>query len=118
MPNRARTVARTCALFFTLLGSALAAEACHGPPGDCRYDPHCGGGIGGFCDDDRDCADGHCCDSKNCGGGMCTYHCDNDRDCPSDMGCEHDTCFFLCDNDRDCADGATCEHGKTVCEWD
>ena len=49
---------------------------------------------------------------------MCTFTCDNDRDCPSEMGCEHDTCFFLCDDDRDCAEGATCEHGNTICEWD
>lgn len=106
-------------VFFALVGAMVAAQACHGPNSEeCRFDPDCGGGLGGTCDKDRDCFEGFCCDSDNCGGGMCTLDCDGDRDCPDGMRCEHDICFFACDSDRDCAAGAQCEHGNTVCEWD
>ena len=87
--------AKLAIVLGALLGT-LGGYACnHG--GDCRFDPDCGGGIGGFCDVNRDCADGFCCRSDNCGGGMCTFECDRDSDCPDDMACEH---------------------GNTICEWD
>ncbi len=92
--------------------------ACAPGPEDCRYDPWCGGGIGGVCDSDGDCFDGFCCDTDNCGGGMCTYDCDEDSHCPPSMLCEHHVCFFTCDSDRDCAPEMSCEHGDTICEWD
>lgn len=84
----------------------------------CRFDPQCGGGIGGLCNEDDDCDEGFCCtDESNCAGGMCTYRCSDDADCPDDMACQHDKCFFVCNEDSDCADGMSCEHGATVCEW-
>jgi len=48
---------------------------------------------------------------------MCTLQCDDDRDCPIDMLCEHHMCFYACHSDRDCAAGMSCEHGNTVCEY-
>ncbi|MCC7536236.1 MAG: hypothetical protein IT379_08485 [Deltaproteobacteria bacterium] len=97
----------------TLLVVASGCETEH-----CRYDPDCGGGIGGFCNDSGDCDDGFCCtDESNCAGGICTYRCNDDADCPDDMACEHDKCFFVCNDDSDCASGMSCEHGNTVCEW-
>jgi len=113
--HRRRTVLWT---FLVAAILVVAGLGCDDGPEHCRYDPLCGGGIGSFCDDDRDCYAGFCCDSGNCGGGMCTYACHDDFDCPSDMLCEHDTCFFSCQSDRDCAEGQSCEHGETVCEWE
>jgi hypothetical protein len=107
------------ALLF-LAGGSLGV-ACGSPLTDCQLDPLCGsGGVGSYCNDDRDCAygGGHCCESKNCDRGMCTYECSDDRDCPSEMRCEHSVCFYACLDDRDCAAGQRCEHGDTVCEWD
>lgn len=86
----------------------------------CRFNPEsCGGGPGGACDRDSDCAQGlDCCeDDGNCGDGMCTTSCDRDGDCPFNMLCQHGLCFFACGADADCADGMSCEHGNTVCEW-
>jgi hypothetical protein len=95
---------------------AFALEGCGVE--DCRFDPLCGGGIGGLCDTHDDCDTGFCCmESSNCAGGMCTYQCDSSSDCPDDMRCEHHVCFFACATDADCADGMSCEHGQTVCEW-
>ncbi len=84
----------------------------------CRFEPaFCEDGrAGAFCNNDRDCR-GTCCTTGNCGGGMCTYSCFDDRDCPSDMGCEHNVCFYYCRYDDDCAVGQRCEHDNTVCEW-
>lgn len=84
----------------------------------CRFDPDCGGGIGGFCQDRTDCATDYCCESDNCGGGTCAVVCDGDLDCPEDMLCEHGSCFFACASDDDCAVGMSCEHGQTICEWE
>jgi hypothetical protein len=100
--------------FFVAL--ALGA-GCSADPAHCRFDPYCGGGIGGFCGDAHDCDEGHCCDHDRCNAGMCTYSCREDRDCPEDMRCSHDVCFFACERDEDCASGFTCRHGNTVCEW-
>jgi hypothetical protein len=85
----------------------------------CRFDPgRCGGGLGGLCGSNADCAIGFCCrEPKECGGGMCTLTCRSDFDCPVDMACEHDRCFFACRSDLDCAEGQHCGHGHTVCEW-
>lgn len=116
---------------WALLALGAASAGCSGDdpyygPGpydgyneDCRFDPlHCGGGLGGVCDRDSDCASGYCCtEDSNCGGGMCTLPCDRDVDCPSYMACEHHVCFFRCDRDSDCANGQTCEHNNTICEW-
>jgi len=104
---------------ITCLAAFAAFLAACGPTQDCRFDPAgCGGDVGGNCIDDRDCAEGFCCqESANCGGGMCTYDCESDADCPDFMACEHDVCFFRCDDDLDCAEGQGCEHGNTVCEW-
>ena len=106
-----------------ILGLALLAASLAGCGGDddierCRFDPDCGGGIGGFCEDRRDCETDHCCTSDNCGGGTCAIVCDGDLDCPDDMLCEHGTCFFACSTDDDCADGMSCEHDETICEWE
>lgn len=101
------------------LATALACAPV-GPGSDrCRFEPErCGGGFGGFCDDDRDCGYGlECCEADHCGGGTCTAECRSDGDCPADMRCEHDVCLYACDDDRDCAPGMSCEHGETVCEW-
>lgn len=125
-PRRTLSSAR---LLLVLGLSALVALNCAAPEEDydalasdgCRLDPgSCDGGAGGFCDDDRDCADAlFCCrDDNNCGGGMCTADCRDDRDCPVGMLCEHDMCFYACDDDRDCAEDMTCEHDRTVCEYD
>jgi hypothetical protein len=111
------------AVHWTVLFAA-AAVACGDDDSDeryyaCRYHPaSCAGGVGAFCDVDRDCISGFCCTKEsNCGGGMCTFACRGDRDCPPDMACEHDVCFFRCSSDRDCAVGQSCEHGHSVCEW-
>jgi len=102
-----------------LLGAALSVTcAPPGPPGgDCRFNPNCPGGVGGFCDRDNECASGHCCDKKACDGGMCTYPCDSDPECPVGMLCDGGTCYFACDNVADCASGQHCK-GDGVCRWD
>ena len=114
---------RPLAWLRPLLGltlGALLSVTC-GPPGppvgDCRYNPDCGGGLGGFCDRDSECGSGYCCERKECDHGMCTFDCDSDPECPAGMLCQHDTCFFSCNNHGDCARGQKCKHGR-VCEWD
>ena len=96
------------------IGVAVACSDHHHD--ECRFDPDCHGGIGGFCDSHHDCESGFCCESDNCGGGMCTVPCQGDGDCPHDMLCEHGVCFFACHSNADCAHGMSCEHGS-VCEW-
>lgn len=113
---RARTI--VASVVALLAGAVLGLVAASCEVEHCRYDPQCGGGIGGFCGDSSDCDEGFCCtEESNCGGGMCTYRCDDDNDCPEDMACEHDKCFFRCDSDSQCAEGMSCEHGRTICEW-
>lgn len=115
-------------LMFVLAGCAMAAAVVLTACDDddvtsrtCREEPHrCPGLAGAWCDSDRDCEVGFCCDERensNCGEGMCTYRCDDDRDCPQGMLCEHDLCFYACDSDRDCARDQSCEHGNTICEY-
>lgn len=107
----------------TLLGlclGALLSVTCGppGPPGgDCRFDPHCPGGVGAYCDNDGECGSGHCCDKKECDGGMCTFECDDDHECPQGLLCEHGVCFYACSTAADCASGQKCKHDG-VCEWD
>lgn len=94
-------------------GGGASSDKCRLYPEDCR------GAAGTLCNDDRDCNGGlECCtDNNNCGGGMCTFECQDDRDCPIDMLCQHDLCFYACNSDDDCADSMSCEHGNTVCEY-
>lgn len=107
----------------SLLGLALGALlsitcAPPGPPGgDCRFNPHCAGGVGGFCDKDVECASGHCCTNKACDGGMCTFECDADSECPVGMLCDGGNCFYACDTAAECAAGQKCK-GDGVCRWD
>jgi hypothetical protein len=107
----------------SLLGLALGAlvSVTCGPPGpvggDCRFDPNCPGGIGGFCDSNQECGSGHCCKKNECADGMCTVKCDKDPDCPAGMLCESGTCYFSCDSEADCAVGQECKN-RGVCYWD
>lgn len=107
----------------SLLGLTLGAlfSVTCGPPvpvgGDCRFDPNCPGGIGGFCDNNGDCLSGHCCKKNECADGMCTTKCDKDPDCPVGMLCEGGTCYFACDTVADCAQGQECKKSG-VCQWD
>ena len=103
-----------------LLVAALSLGSCGYNADKCRLNPElCYGYPGGFCEEELDCRPGTtCCTTDNCGGGMCTVECEDDRDCPIGMLCEHDVCFYTCESDRDCAEGMSCEHGNTICEWD
>lgn len=106
----------------SLLGltlGALLSVTCGppGPPGgDCRFNPNCGGGLGGLCDVDSQCASGHCCDKPSCAHGMCTFECKNDAGCPATMRCDGGTCYFGCNGVADCAVGQECTK-KGVCHW-
>lgn len=106
----------------SLLGLSLGAllSVTCGPPapvtGNCRYDPHCAGGLGAFCDKNADCFSGHCCGKDSCGGGMCTYKCDNDAQCPAGMLCDGGTCYFSCAGPTECANGQDCTK-QDVCHW-
>lgn len=102
---------------FALVAGFAVGVACGPPAGDCRVNPHCGGGgLGAYCDHDNQCFDGWCCDKKECDGGMCSLHCDHDDECPGGMLCQHNACFFGCDVNANCAPGQECRHGR-VCEW-
>lgn len=105
--------AGVCSLVLWLLAG------CTADPDVCRFEPErcVDGEAGAFCTSDRDCVGMCCTDKSNCAAGMCTFSCNDDRDCPPDMACEHDVCFFRCSADADCAVGQRCEHGHTVCEW-
>lgn len=106
----------------SVLGLALGAllSVTCGPPGpptgDCRYDPNCAGGLGGFCDKDKDCFSGHCCGKDSCAGGMCTYQCKVDANCPQGMLCDGGVCYFACSNPGDCSPGQDCTK-EGVCHW-
>ncbi len=102
-----------------LLGVGLGV-ACGPPPGaSCRANPFCDtGGLGAFCNNNGQCAQGGCCDNKDCGeNGMCALTCNKDKDCPGDQTCHGGWCYFQCGFDEDCADGQRCKDDH-FCSWD
>ncbi|MBL9107491.1 MAG: hypothetical protein JNL82_41780 [Myxococcales bacterium] len=103
-------------LTASLLVGAILGISCGPPPVNCHLDPYCNSGdLGAFCENDSECRDGYCCESKSCNDGMCSLPCDGSDECPGGFKCSGGSCFFACNNDSQCANGQDCDKG--ACKW-